>query len=293
MRLRLFLRDAGIDPAQIALLMHRTRLQPLRDRLPWITAHRPDLLAAYNATHGPRVSATLQRHALMACFVPLDGGRHLFTGLFRNAGATLEDRARIHSDPRYAELETDFGASDTGPSNPTNATGQAFRFDFQPLDALSDYRARLVVKTPGGQGYCFKGANIDPTILALLEQPATAPPMPNWRDLTLTRADLRHLPQGWAEKLAIWRGVYLICDHSDGARYVGSAAGAENLLGRWRGHIARQHGITAQLQQRDPGNFTFSILELTAPDISPQDIIAIENGWKTRLHTRTFGLNDN
>ena len=104
-------------------------------------------------------------------------------------------------------------------------------------------------------------------------------------------AVLRAFPAGWRQTLSQWRGIYLITDATDGARYVGSAYGVENLLGRWQAHVAREVGVTAQLRHRDPVNFSFSILERVSPDMPTADVIALEQTWMTRLHTRTHGLN--
>jgi hypothetical protein len=88
-----------------------------------------------------------------------------------------------------------------------------------------------------------------------------------------------------------WRGVYLIVDQTDGARYVGSAYGADNLLGRWRAHVQGDQGITAKLRARNPAHFHFAILERMAPDDPAEDVIAREMTWIARLDTRRHGLN--
>jgi len=102
---------------------------------------------------------------------------------------------------------------------------------------------------------------------------------------------LNRLPQNWAARLREWRGVYLITDETDGARYVGSAYGQENLLGRWQAHVARDRGVTRDLARRDPVNFRFSILERVSPDMAADEVIALEHDWMDRLHTRRYGLN--
>ena len=101
------------------------------------------------------------------------------------------------------------------------------------------------------------------------------------------------MPSAHAARLREWRGVYLIVDEADGQRYVGSASGAENLLGRWQAHVARDRGVTAELGKRDPTGFRFSILELLAPSASAEEVLAIEGNWKDRLATRSWGLNRN
>ncbi len=96
---------------------------------------------------------------------------------------------------------------------------------------------------------------------------------------------------GWAARLREWRGIDLVLDRADGARYAGSAYGETNRLGRWLAHVVRDAGVTVQLAARDPARFAFSILERLSPDMEARDVIAREPSWMARLHTRAFGLN--
>lgn len=91
-----------------------------------------------------------------------------------------------------------------------------------------------------------------------------------------------------------WRGIYLIFDELDGKSYVGSAAGGDNILGRWNNYAASGHGGNKLLKKRNPTTFRFSILQRVSPDMSPKDANQIETTWKKRLHTQApFGLNEN
>jgi hypothetical protein len=59
-------------------------------------------------------------------------------------------------------------------------------------------------------------------------------------------------------------------------------------------YAARGHGGNVLLRQRDPSNFRFTILQRVSPDMEQDEIVALENSWKKRLHTREpYGLNDN
>ena len=76
--------------------------------------------------------------------------------------------------------------------------------------------------------------------------------------------------------------------------YAGSAAGSDNLLGRWLDYAATGNGGNRLLRGRDPEGFVFGILQRVSPDLPSEEIVAIENTWKERLQTRApFGLNDN
>lgn len=298
MWLSAFLDEVGVARAEVTLLLHNTTLEPLRSQLAWIAAHRPNLFAAYQSVHNDNVSATLRNRPLVASFVPRRLGRHLFVGLFRIERAEPESRATIYADPVFRELERDFGATDVGPGHARDG-GEQRRFYFAKDERMFALEGRIEVQTPLDKNgrplrsYALRCDRNDPEIIALYPYPVNAPIMPEWTTLVLTPGRLRNLPDDWALRLAGWRGVYLITDQTDGGRYVGAAYGVDNLLNRWRQHVAQQVGITAGLHDRRTENFLFSILELTAPTAQPDEVIAIESNWKTRLHTREWGLNEN
>ena len=119
-----------------------------------------------------------------------------------------------------------------------------------------------------------------------------------WRNalvaqISLTWADLKVLPAKWKNALRQWRGIYYIFDAKIGQGYVGSASGAENILGRWLNYAAKGDGGNKRLKGRDPASLRFSILERTSPDMERADVCSLEATWKDRLHAREFGLNDN
>jgi len=97
-----------------------------------------------------------------------------------------------------------------------------------------------------------------------------------------------------SEQTTKQRGIYYIFDTSAEKGYVGSAYGADNLLGRWQNYATSGHGGNRLLKQRDPHQFRFTILELVAPNMEADEVIRLESTWKERLHTRQpHGLNDN
>lgn len=166
-------------------------------------------------------------------------------------------------------------------------------FDMSVMEALSTLEGRLVVPRPAGRAYVRLAETCVLPIKRIDETARFIPPMPGWNELVLNGKDIRGLPGVWAERLSQWRGIYLIVDQTDGARYVGSAYGAENLHARWLAHVRRDKGITVELSKRDPLAFRFTILERTSPDLPAEEVIAIEQSWKTRLDTVTHGLNRN
>ncbi|MBS8226599.1 GIY-YIG nuclease family protein [Vannielia litorea] len=164
-------------------------------------------------------------------------------------------------------------------------------FNFSLTDHMSDLVGRLMISPRRTQNYVRLAENLDPEIVELSSISMFDPLPPAWRKWCMTGPELRVISPNQEARLREWRGIYLIVDETDGARYVGSAYGAENLLSRWRSHVRRDHGVTAQLRQRNPANFRFSILERVSPDTPIEEITALEQTWMHRLHTKRFGLN--
>lgn len=293
MKFNLLLRDCGYDTAQVSIILHTTNLQPLRTLLPQIVADHPDLFDAYQSVHSATATAILAGRPYAASFVPLPGRRMVFAGLYQVQSTGAHPVETIYSDPRFARLETEFGATDTGPAANLARGGTQVRFAFALQKALADMIGRLTIDAPEGRTYVRLATNLDADVAGIAEASLLRRAAPHWRDMVLSATELRSLPREWALRLAEWRGIYLIVDQSDGARYVGSAYGAENLHSRWQAHVRGEKGITAELAKRFSSGFRFSILERTSPDLPAEEVIAIEQNWKARLDTVTHGLNCN
>jgi hypothetical protein len=130
-------------------------------------------------------------------------------------------------------------------------------------------------------------------VTAILEDSALVPAVPSWNKMVFDWQTLRILPEGWKRELSRSRGVYYIFDTSDCKGYVGSACGADNILGRWLDYGATGDGGNTLLRGRDPESFQFSILQRVSPDEERGKVVELEGNWKRRLHTRSHGLNDN
>ena len=162
------------------------------------------------------------------------------------------------------------------------------------MDVYALWKGKLVVDWPGGERSWYRWSDKnDIQVSAILDESLLDKAMPDWDVLKLTWRDLSAIPASWKVTLSAWRGVYYIFNESDQRGYVGSAYGLDNLLGRWRNYALSGHGGNKLLRNRNPENFIFTILQRVSPGMSAEDIIKLENSWKDRLHTRTFGLNDN
>ena len=285
------LSEAGVAPETVAIILHKTNLPRFRQVLPWLVENRPDLFDAYQSVHSDSATSTLRRRDHAASFVPNGSGTLVFAGLYCKIAAELVPTAELYSDPRFVELERDYGAVDTAPTRHIAERQEQYRFGFRLCPELSDLRGRLVIKSPPGRTYTRLAERLDAEIFALLPEPVFSAPVPDWRDLVLSAAEVRLLPASWRAWLSEWRGIYLILDETDGGRYVGSAYGEANIYGRWRAHVSGEQGVTAELGHRKTSALRFSLLERLGPDTSMEDVVARETQWKKRLHTIEFGLN--
>lgn len=282
----------GIDPRAVAVILHSPRDRRLRGMLPWIVRTRRAAFEEFQRFHSKTATATLKGRPRMASFVELgDRERGLaFVGLYERVSVTDRPVRDIWADPlhRYLHDNFDYG-EDFDRLPPDDARPY---FEFRPLDALGELSGRLIIAPRLSRAYVRLAERLDAPVSEIARENVFDAPPPPSREMLLTGPMLRALPESWAARLREWRGIYLIVDESDGARYVGAAYGAENLLGRWRAHVAGNAGITAHLRPRDPAGFRFSILERVSPDLDADDVIALERTWMARLATREHGLNE-
>jgi len=105
----------------------------------------------------------------------------------------------------------------------------------------------------------------------------------------------------WKTTLSKVKGIYLICDKSNGKKYVGSAYGGDGIWSRWSNYIGTGHGWNDELIRLidEKGmdyarkNFQFSLLEVMKMTASDDSIIERELFWKRTLLSREFGYNKN
>jgi hypothetical protein len=294
MNLSDLLSKEDIDPSQVFVMRHRPFEPELNKVLPWLAADRPDVFNAYQQTQGAKLEKAmraLQGTGYVASFIGHEPGKALFVGLYRIADSRPLTLPEYWDVPAYAEMKK-FGmkgfTADQGRSS-------VLWFDLVPTDFYAHWKGKLLVGWPPPERSWWRRAHRnDFPVLAVLEDSALAARMPRWNEVLLTWEELGVLPSRWRAALEQWRAVYYIFDSSDGKGYVGSAYGAENLLSRWLNYAATGHGGNRLLRERDPSHFSFSVIQLLAPDMDAGDVIRLEGTWKDRLHTRApVGLNDN
>lgn len=291
MQLRSLMECEGVAPHDTAVLFHALENPVLHRALPMLAEEEPDLFDAVQNQHGPRAEATIRKRKFLLSFVNSTSDYRL-AGLYSVEGHAFHSMETLDREPRRKVIRDRFG--DATFVERGRKIGQSGRlvFDLRPRSEMADLIGRLVVEKPAGRAYVRRAENLDCRVVEIARERQLVPPAPNWTEFVVPAAMVRNLPRDWAARLREWRGVYLIVD-LDGQRYVGSAYGDENLLGRWRAHVEGDKGLTAELGKRNPLGFRFSILELVAPSAAKETVLAIEANWKERLGTRMWGLNRN
>lgn len=280
-----------IDQTQVALCLHKPSDAVKRRRLQVWAEERPDLFEAYQSTHGGRAEATVRNRPIFASFIAADDGAAVFLGLYERQVGERWTAAQFLEDPVFRDLiSREVSLGKPIQAHAARLDGR-IRFAMSPNPQLSEFSKRLVVRDPGGRTYMRRADTTGLEVLEVKRMARVAPDLPSWDDFVLTARDLHDLPRDWQLALRQWRGIYLIVDQHDGARYVGAAYGEENLLGRWRAHVAREAGVTAELRRRRTDGFRFSILELLSPTASADEVIDRERSWMKRLDTIERGLN--
>jgi hypothetical protein len=120
------------------------------------------------------------------------------------------------------------------------------------------------------------------------------PRFPGFREFVRPVDEVPSLPNGWQQVLRSVKGVYLLVDVDSGRQYVGSAKGADSLLGRWMDYAAGGDGGNMALKEAAKGgrrNYQVSALEVVGENTTDDTIEQIESYWKNKLLSREFGLN--
>ena len=284
------LAEEGIDPRTVIVMRHQPYEPRLRALFPSIALEARDLYNAYQSAHNSRAESALSKASYLASFIADGAGRALFIGMYRVNGSVSVDRERWLDMPENQRL-MGLGMLSWIEKDRT----EALWFDLELMDFYQHWFGRLVVDWPPPERSWYRWADRNHfAVKAVHEENVLESPSVSWEQIALSWDELSLLPRKLRQSLTHWRGVYLITDRSDGRQYVGSACGAENLLGRWESYSKSGHGGNKLLKTRDRKNFVFSILQRVSPDMSSEEVIAIENSWKLRLRTRSpEGLNEN
>lgn len=260
----------GIDPAKVRLVRHQDRrLGPGRLYSAW--RNDRDAFEAYQSAQSRNVFSAGD---LLASFVVTEARKTVFVGMYRvqNVGTCPPgsiDRL----------LKTDVSGK--------------FRYDLELLDALTGYQDMVVIDWGAGtRSWVQRAAKQPKAVVEIAQQ--YEPRFPGFREFVYSVDQVPSLPNGWQQVLRSVKGVYLLVDVDSGHQYVGSAKGADSLLGRWMSYASGGDGGNKGLKtaaKRGPRRYQVSVLEVVDENTPDTTIEQIESHWKNKLLTRRFGLN--
>jgi hypothetical protein len=286
--LKILLELAEIDPAEVLVVRHVPVEKSLKRVLPWLVAERPDLFLAYQRIQWRTLEKAMTRGKYIASFIGQEPVQATFAGLYRIGAWETLDYDGYRCFPGNGELEA-LGMSGRTPDMP-----DCLAFELTPLEHHADWIGRLMITWPKPYQQWWRWAARGTfNVAAIMPESRFVRGMPDWKELVLNWSELQALPSPWSAALAQWRGIYFIYDVKRQSGYVGSAYGADNILGRWLDYSRTGHGNNRELRSSEARDLRFSILQRTSPDLEAQEIVALEATWKERLHTREFGLNRN
>ena len=285
------LRNSDIEPSQVLVFRHRPFEPELNKVLPLLAAEKPTVFNAYQQTQKEKLEKVMTSAAYVASFIGHEPGKALFVGLYSIRTSKTITRDEYWQIPENVEMKK-FGMKGF---TEEDGRSSCLWFDLALTEFYPAWKGKLVVDWPPPERSWWRRAHKNKfAVVAILEENRLVPARPNWREMVFAWHELEVLPNTFKSVLSQWRAVYYIIDTSDGKAYVGSAYGDENLFGRWTNYASSGHGGNTLLRTRDPRNFMFSILERVSPDMEANEVIQLENTWKTRLRTRKpYGLNDN
>jgi GIY-YIG catalytic domain len=102
----------------------------------------------------------------------------------------------------------------------------------------------------------------------------------------------------WKSHLASINGIYMILDKATGNQYIGSACGNGGVWQRWSEYSRNKHGNNIVLAKlcNDVDyhkNFQYTVLQTLPSNLPKNEVIKLENLYKKKFGTKTYGLNMN
>ncbi len=277
---------AGLDPADTLVLRHRPPQRELQISLPEFAENELEVFEAYQAVQGQQVAAMMKKCGLLASFIGMDPGTAIFAGIWRVRGYRPLDLSDLVPGSALTRL------TDQGVAYVTSPPKVDVLFDLERLPAYTDWRGRLDISWPSrGFNWKLRAEGRDFPVRAIHEESRFSSKTLDWERLSLTWRQLQSLPLRHRELLRGLRGVYYIFDERRALGYVGSATGADNMLGRWTDYATSGHGGNKGMAKCDPESLRFSILQRTDLQVSRSEVLSLEMSWMQRLRTREHGLN--
>lgn len=262
------LRHEGVDPKHVKLVRHQDTRRPGRPTPYTLWRINRSQLELYQRIQRNRVFSPRD---LLASFVVTPAAETLFVGLYCVAGLGVAPQGLM--DP--------ISEDDVGGLN---------LYHIEPDKRLAEYAGHLTIDWGTGFRSWIQRAHRQDKGIFEIRRELHDPPFPGFSRFSCDISQIGAIPPTWQAVLRSVKGVYLLVCKETGKQYVGSAKGEESLWGRFLTYAANGHGGNVELKRRGPKPYHVSVLEIVNTDT---EIEALEAGWKQKLLSRQFGLNEN
>jgi hypothetical protein len=210
-----------------------------------------------------------------ASFVGTPSDETLFVGIYgvKNPRLLEQDTPKPHMDG-------------------VDEAGSCDVYDLMLEQKLGDLVGKLLIDWgPGDRAWIQRADQQDKRITELRTE-FKEPDFPGFLNFIEPLSRLDKLPKGWIAVLQSSKGIYLLTCPKTKEQYVGSATGEGGFWRRWQEYIQTGHGGNVALKSRDPSDYQASILEVAGTaSTMDDDIIKMEERWKSKLQSREMGLN--
>jgi hypothetical protein len=179
----------------------------------------------------------------------------------------------------------------------------AYRYKLERLPGFEDLERRVVISW--GESTRAWHQWLKPKEIVEVLPHGYVAEFPGYDDVLVTYGQLREIVANpsanreWHRMLGAVAGIYLITDGVTGKQYVGSAYGADGVLGRWSNYANTGHGgnqLLRELVGNDAGrakHFTFTLLRTLSTALTREEVFKVESLYKRKLGSRAYGLNAN
>lgn len=184
-----------------------------------------------------------------------------------------------------------------------NASRGSFWYSLEKLPAFADLEKRVVIDW--GTSVRSWDQWISPRAVVEILPQGYVREFPGFDEVLMTYQELCEMVahpasnREWHRALGSVAGIYLITDTHSHRQYVGSAYGANGILGRWKSYAQSGHGgnlLLKNLLTENPqaaNAFQFSILRALPTSLTKDEVLANETLYKKKLGSRADGLNAN
>ncbi len=266
------LREAGFPLADVRLLRHKDN-RSARERTPYeLWRDNPqqfDLYQTQNVNNRTRLKARY-----WASFLGTPSDETLFVGIYgvKNRGLLEQDAPKPHMDG-------------------VDRAGSCDVYDLTLAKALGDLIGKLFIDWGRGSALWIQRPDRRNKPITELRTDFKEPDFPGFLNFMKALSELAKIPKGWIAALQSSRGIYLLTCPKTKEQYVGSAMGEEGFWGRCQDYVQSGHGGDLALKNRDPSDYQVSILEVAGTASTRDDIIRMEERWKSKLQSKEMGLN--